>query len=195
MSEQEIACSDIYLKDSVVFESPNVYVIKACSGRGKSSLLNFIYGLNYKYDGKIYFDNKIGTKQVFNHYFSYLFQDLKLFNDLSVWENICLKNDLTNFKVKGEIERMLQKLDLFEKRDLLVGNLSFGQQQRVAIIRTLCQPFQFLFLDEPFSHIDHETSLKCVELISSEVTKQNAGLIITTLDSCSLWNSNHTLDL
>jgi ABC-type cobalamin/Fe3+-siderophores transport system ATPase subunit len=56
-----------------------------------------------------------------------------------------------------------------------------GQQQRVAIIRALCQPFEILLMDEPFSHLDAENSLKCLTLINKRCDEIGAGFVLTTL--------------
>ena len=58
-----------------------------------------------------------------------------------------------------------------------------GQQQRVAIIRALLQPFECIVLDEPFSHLDKENAGKCMQLIQERCNEQNAGCILTTLDA------------
>ena len=56
-----------------------------------------------------------------------------------------------------------------------------GQQQRVAIIRALAQPFEWILLDEPFSHLDEENTQKCLTLIHQRCDEQRAGFILTTL--------------
>ena len=61
--------------------------------------------------------------------------------------------------------------------------LSYGQQQRVAIVRALCQPFEWLLLDEPFSHLDEQNSTIALELIQEVCAAHNAGLIVTSLGS------------
>jgi len=66
--------------------------------------------------------------------------------------------------------------------DRKAGILSFGQQQRVAIIRALCQPFEYLLADECFSHIDYENSLSAYQVIKEACDMQGAGLILTSLN-------------
>jgi ABC-type phosphate/phosphonate transport system ATPase subunit len=63
------------------------------------------------------------------------------------------------------------------------GTLSFRQQQRVAIIRALCQPFEFLLADECFSHMDTSNTRKAYDVIREECKKQEAGLLLTALHS------------
>ena len=76
---------------------------------------------------------------------------------------------------------MLSLLGLLEKKDTLTAKLSIGQQQRVAIIRSLCQPFDFIFLDEPVSHLDETNNRIVAQLIEREAEKNDAGIITTSV--------------
>lgn len=181
MSESEVAGSDIYLQPEVRFEQGKRYMVCAKSGHGKSSLLNFIYGINREYDGEIE-HRGVQEDSMRTHILSYMFQDLCLFPELTAMENVQLKNMLTNFKSDSEIEQMLASLLPVEKRDQPVATLSLGQRQRVAAVRALCQPMHFLLLDEPFSHLDNETARAVADIMEKEIEKQGAGLIVTALD-------------
>ncbi len=110
-----------------------------------------------------------------------LFQDMRLFTELTAMENILLKNNLTHFKSKKEIVSFFEAMGIADKLDSKVGRLSFGQQQRVAFIRSLCQPFDFIFLDEPISHLDDENSAIMSQLLMEETEKQGAGVIVTSI--------------
>jgi ABC-type lipoprotein export system ATPase subunit len=59
--------------------------------------------------------------------------------------------------------------------------LSFGQQQRVALIRALCPPFDFIFLDEPVSHLDDENGRIIASILAEEAEKQGAGIVVTSI--------------
>ena len=85
------------------------------------------------------------------------------------------------YKKKKKILAFFKKLGLSDKLNVKTGKLSFGQQQRVAFIRALCQPFDFLFLDEPISHLDDDNSRIMGELIIGEAEKQQAGVIATSI--------------
>lgn len=194
MSESEISGSDIYLQPRVVFEPGRKYMVCAPSGHGKTSLLDFIYGTNRLFEGTVRYqdDAPFGWRR---DKISYVFQDLRLFNELTALENVRLKNNLTHYKSEAEMATMLERLLPPEKKDQAVGTLSLGQRQRVAVVRALCQPFEFLLLDEPFSHIDHEQALAVADLITEEVQKQGAGLIVTALEPIDLFHFDFTLNL
>lgn len=197
MSDAEIKASDVYLVERVVFEKGKTYLIKANSGHGKSSVLNFIYGSNANFSGRIKYQGE-STNTSFNlrkSKISYVFQDFKLFPDLTVFENIQLKNTLTDFKSPEEIDRLIEKVQLGAKRDSLVQKLSLGQKQRVAIIRALCQPFEFFLLDEPFSHLDEENIAILTTIIKEEIDKQEASLIMTSLVDSKLFDFDKVLNL
>ena len=137
--------SDVWHKD-IRFEKKGIYLIEAASGTGKSSLCNFIYGYRKDYQGIINFntDNIRSYKikqwvEIRKHSISMLFQDMRLFTELTAMENILLKNNLTHFKSKKEIVSFFEAMGIADKLDSKVGRLSFGQQQRVAFIRSLCQ--------------------------------------------------------
>jgi len=82
---------------------------------------------------------------------------------------------------EDEIRAMLRELDIENKWDQKCQFLSMGQQQRVAIVRALCQPFEILLMDEPFSHLDAENALKCLMLIDKRCDEIGAGFVLTTL--------------
>jgi len=197
MSELEVSGSDIYLQNEIIFQKGKKYLLKANSGHGKSSILNFIYDCNKNYTGKIIFegneDDSIISVRIKK--LSYVFQDFKLFPKLTLWENIKIKNNLTNFKTDQEILNLIDKLGLSEKKDQLVETLSLGQKQRTAIIRSLCQPFDFLLLDEPFSHLDERNIEILTTIIDKELEDQNAGFIMTTLNNEYLFKYDKILNL
>jgi len=169
-------------------ESTTFYMLNASSGKGKSTFLNIIYGLRHDFSGKVFFDSDVISQFKINNWadirsnqISAVFQSLDLFPDLTALENIQVKNNLTNYKTIVEIERMMTTIGIDQQMNNKVVNLSMGQQQRVAIIRALCQPFKWLLLDEPFSHLDDENIKNALSLITLETQKNNAGTILTTL--------------
>lgn len=114
---------------------------------------------------------------------SIVFQDLQLFPSLTVEENLLIKNDLNKLFSNEEIKEMILNLGMGDKWNQKCSLLSMGQQQRVAIVRSLLQPFEWLILDEPFSHLDKENTAICLKLINERCNQLNAGFILTTLGS------------
>lgn len=179
--------SDIWQKD-IHFSVGNHYLIESASGKGKSSLCSYVFGYRSDYSGSISFDRMEAKKVLLQDWdkirsaeISLLFQELRLFTELTVMENIQIKNNITGYKSPDQIRDMLQQLNIEHKKDVKIGKMSWGQQQRVAIIRALCQPFNFLILDEPISHLDDENSKLIAELVTNEAYTQGAGVIVTSI--------------
>lgn len=179
--------SDIWLQD-VTFQKGETILVEASSGTGKSSLCSYIIGYRKDYLGKILFDDRdirqYGVSDwtaIRKHTLSLLFQELRLFPELTAMENINIKNGLTNHKSRKEILAWFERLGIADKLDAKIGRMSFGQQQRVAMIRALVQPFDFLMVDEPISHLDDENSAIMAEIMMEEVQRQGAGVIVTSI--------------
>ena len=179
--------SDIWRR-KVCFEKGNIYLIEAGSGTGKSSLCSFIIGSRQDFEGKILFDGKdtrrLGTREwskLRQNNISLLFQELRLFPELTAMENVEIKNSLTHFKSNQEILNWFEALGIADKMTSPVRLMSFGQQQRGAMIRALVQPFDFLLADEPVSHLDEKNSQIMSDIMMEEVRRQGAGVIITSI--------------
>lgn len=164
------------------------YLIEAASGTGKSSLCSYLYGYRQDYEGIICFNDKnIRTLSVSEwatirrRAFSILFQELRIFPELTAWENVMLKNRLTGYKGKNEIMNLFDEMGIADKRDVPARKLSYGQQQRMAFIRSLCQPFNFIFLDEPISHLDEANAAIMSRLLIQEADKQKAAIVVTSI--------------
>jgi putative ABC transport system ATP-binding protein len=163
-------------------------LVNAASGKGKSTLLSYLYGLRRDFSGQILFDDRdisgislAAWSDLRKNKLAMMFQDLRLFDDLSAMDNIRLKNDLTKTFSVQEIMDMAEILGITGLLDKPARLLSMGQQQRVTLIRTLAQPFRWLLLDEPFSHLDKVNISKTEQLIDAACKKNGAGLILTTL--------------
>ena len=186
-ARRDAITSQIWHQD-IIFSKGKRYLIEAASGTGKSSLCSYIYGYRRDYQGIINFDERNIRSFSVNewvdirkHSLSILFQELRIFPELTALENISLKNRLTNYKKNKEIITLFEAIGIPDKINERAGKLSFGQQQRVAFIRAFCQPFDFLFLDEPISHLDDENSRIMGEIIIDEAGKQGAGVIATSI--------------
>lgn len=185
--DESIASSEVWLK-KLKFERGEKILIRAESGKGKSSLLSFIYGRRTDYSGSIDFDSdnirNIGIGRwcdIRRRSLAWLPQEMALFSELTARDNVRLKNDLTSFRSDEWIEKAFSVLEIDNRIDTHAGILSVGQQQRVAIIRSLCQPMDFLLLDEPVSHLDPRTNLLAASLIEQTLGETGAALITTSV--------------
>ena len=185
--ESRIAGSEVWLKHLDIAK-PQSYLVYAESGTGKSSLCAYLYGNRRDYDGKILFDGEdVGTytpekwSRLRREALAYLPQQLSLFPELSAIDNVLLKNRLTDYCSEADIRLMFQQLAIDNRADVVAGRLSIGQQQRVAIIRALVQPFDFLLLDEPVSHLDARNNEVVAQMIAAEARKRGASIIATSV--------------
>ena len=183
-------------------ESGKKYLIMAESGGGKSSLCAYIYGYRTDYEGTIRFDNRsIGELSidewcnVRRNDIAYLPQELRLFPELTALENVELKNRLSRHKTSEQIAEMFDRLGIADKLNSPVGKLSIGQQQRVAIIRTLCQPCSFFLLDEPVSHLDAANNSIVARMVTEEAERLGAGIIATSVGNNLDINAEEVLRL
>jgi putative ABC transport system ATP-binding protein len=186
--ESSTQTSEIWGKD-LVFERGDLIKIVAPSGSGKSSLINFLYGMRSDYNGLISYSGKnfsqFSIEEVAGHrrnHISIVFQDMKLFADQTVQKNIEIKRQLNPYHPSEKIKEMAERLGISDRLSYKCGTCSYGEQQRIAIIRSLMQPFEILLLDEPFSHLDNKNSEKAMELILEEAKKRKAVIIFADLE-------------
>lgn len=175
-------------KQNMTLERGHLYLIEADSGKGKSTFCSYIVGYRHDFTGSVRFDdtdtNTLKVKNWTNirqRHISHLFQELRLFPELTALENVEIKNSITNFKTAQQITDWFEMLGIADKMDAKVGRMSFGQQQRVAMIRSLVQPFDFLLADEPISHLDDKNSAIMAKIMMDEAHAQGAGVIVTSI--------------
>ncbi len=174
----------------VVFGPGEWVKIKAPSGTGKTTLMNMLYKVRHDYEGDILWGirnlkeiNGVTLAEKRQNEVSVIFQDMRLFPNLTARENIELKRVLgTQMYQANKIEEMAERLGILSILKQPAAICSYGEQQRIAIIRALMQPFKWLMMDEPFSHLDKENTAKAAALIAEECTKRGAGFILTDLD-------------
>ena len=193
--------SDVW-KKTVEIKEGNKTEIIAPSGSGKTSLIHFLYGLRKDYKGTLLFNNEniknitpTGLADIRAMQLSIVFQDLRLFKDFSVLQNLEIKRMLVPYHNTSLINEMADKLGITNKLSQKAGTCSYGEQQRIAIIRALQQPFNFIILDEPFSHLDEANSIKAMALIEEEADKRGAGIILADLQHNPFFKAGRTLHL
>lgn len=177
--------------------------IKAPSGTGKTTFVHIIYKLRYDYEGTVFWSNK-DLKEINadtlakmrQQNLSIVFQDLRLFSNLTACENIELNRVLQKPVYDNSvIDSMAESLGIAHVLHQRAGLCSYGEQQRIAIIRALVKPFDWLIMDEPFSHLDHENIAKASSLIAEECNKRGAGFLLTDLEDDNHFNYTRILNL
>lgn len=145
--------------------------ISGASGAGKSTLFNILAGLTVPSSGQAIFN---GTQLNYDSYASLaqhrrqvgvIFQDFKLLNDRSIYDNVALPFYASGKKPDSQkVFEVLEQLDLKNVSDKTVSALSGGQKQRVAIARTILQDPDLIVADEPTGNLDFEMSCQVMEL-------------------------------
>jgi ABC-type lipoprotein export system ATPase subunit len=194
--------SDVW-NTELQFTSKEWVKIKAPSGTGKTTLTHIVYKLRSDFAGDVLW-NETSTKNIVGdvlakirqQQLSIIFQDLRLLPNLTARENIELNRVLQEpYYDTNKIEEMAQQLGVEHVLQQRAGLCSYGEQQRIAIVRALMQPFEILLMDEPFSHLDKKNTSIAAELIAIECTKRNAGFVLTDLDDDDHFNYHRKLNL
>lgn len=180
---------DYVLKDiNLNFELGKSYAIRGKSGSGKTTLLSLISGLEKKYEGEILYDEKPLSKMDLDKYrnkdIGIVFQSYNLLPQFTAEENIILSMDISNVK---EINKKEKALELMEQVGLdkslakrRVLKLSGGEQQRIAIARSLSYNPKIIIADEPTGNLDKETENEILKIFNNLAHNENKCVIIVT---------------
>ena len=180
---------DYVFKDiSYNFEKGKMYAIKGKSGSGKTTLLSLISGLEKKYLGDIYYLDKQLKKMNLDKYrnseIGIVFQSYNLLSHLTAEENIILSMDISNVKFKNKKEEAIKLLlqvgleENYATRRIL--KLSGGEQQRVAIARSLSYNPKMILADEPTGNLDKETENEILNIFEDLAHNKDKCVIIVT---------------
>ena len=184
------AAKDEYVLKNInyEFEKGKTYAIKGKSGSGKTTLLSLISGLEKNYEGEILYKNKSLSKMNLDNYRSQnvgiVFQSYNLLPHLTALENIILSMDISKVKVddkkKKAIELMEQVGLSCNMANRRILKLSGGEQQRIAIARSLSYNPEIILADEPTGNLDHDTENDILKIFNDLAHKQNKCVIIVT---------------
>ncbi|MDE5888732.1 MAG: ABC transporter ATP-binding protein [Bacilli bacterium] len=180
---------------SYTFETGKIYAVKGKSGSGKTTLLSLISGLEKKYLGKIYFQDKdlskINLDKYRNSEIGIVFQSYNLLPHLTASENVILSMDINGLKKINKKEKTLELLESVglgkEHLSRRVLKLSGGEQQRVAIARSLSYNPKMIIADEPTGNLDQETEQEILTIFKNLAHKENKCVVIVT-HSENVWN-------
>lgn len=202
LKDKENVQKSEWWRQYVIIDKSKYYFAQAVSGTGKTTLIHCLYGLRKDYEGHILWDNvDINTLNAHDiskyrqNDLSIIFQDLRLFENLTAFENLALKQALNPLVTNEEMIEWMNLLGIKDKLHAKVATMSYGEQQRLAIIRALLQPFSILLMDEPFSHLDHLNKQKAAQLILKVVQKNNAALLLVDLDANNYFPYHKTIML
>ena len=167
-----------------------IKLILGGSGTGKTTLLHLIGGLLRPATGTVKLQGieltKLGSAdldKIRGTKMGYIFQQHFLIKSLTVRQNLLMPVWLGSLSQdQGLVDSILEKLGLQEKTNSLVGELSYGQQQRVAIGRALVHRPALIIADEPTSALDDDNCYRVMDLLSSLCKEHNAALLIATHD-------------
>jgi putative ABC transport system ATP-binding protein len=203
MSEHKIECISIgkqYISKNqrvTALEDINLHIdknetvlLKGRSGAGKSTLLNLMCGLIKPTSGKVLIDNSCINEltddelsNLLSDRIGIIFQSFNLLPTYTVFENIeigIVPKGLKGAIVKEDILAYLEKFNLKDKAYLLPSELSVGQQQKVAIIRTLIKQPSIIFADEPTGSVDDETAGEILNHLMDFKKEKEVTLVIAT---------------
>lgn len=181
--------NEFVLKDiNYSFEAGKVYAIKGKSGSGKTTLLSLISGLESNYQGFIKFLDKELKDIDLDYYRSkdigIVFQSYNLLPHLTASENIILSMNISNLKIENKEEKALSLMEQVgltkEQKDRRVLKLSGGEQQRVAIARSLSYNPKMILADEPTGNLDKDTENEILKIFKDLAHKDNKCIIIVT---------------
>lgn len=175
---------------SLQIERGKFTAIVGRSGSGKSTLLHLIGGLDRPDKGRVLIEGKdifsLKSEQLAQFRrkkIGFIFQDYNLIPSLNVWENIVLPLGLDNRKVnRQEVEQIMEKIGLEDKKEAMPNVLSGGQKQRTAIARALVTKPAIILADEPTGNLDSQTELEVMSLLKSCVQDFGQTLVMITHD-------------
>lgn len=174
---------------SLELDDKGLVALLGQSGSGKTTLLNAIGGLDKVNSGKIFINGKRITKKrpntvdkIRNLNIGYVFQDYKLIENMSVYDNIAISLRMIGLKNKKEIQKrvnyVLEAVDMYRYRNRPAGMLSGGEKQRVAIARAIVKNPSIVIADEPTGNLDSKNSLEIMNLIKA-ISKEKLVILVT----------------
>jgi ABC-type lipoprotein export system ATPase subunit len=182
--------ADVLIDINLLINKNETVFLKGRSGAGKSTLLNLMCGLIKPTSGRVIIDNscinELSDEKLSNFLsgtIGIIFQSFNLLPTYTIFENIeiaIVQKGVRQSVVKENIMSYLEKFNLKDKAHLLPSELSVGQQQKVAIIRTLIKRPSIIFADEPTGSVDDETAEEILNQLMNFKREKQGTLVIAT---------------
>lgn len=174
---------------SLEFGENGLVALLGHSGSGKTTLLNAIGGLDKVNKGKIYINGEKITKRtshkidkIRNLNIGYIFQDYKLIDNMTVFENVAMVLRMLGIKdkkeIKARVEYVLNCVNMYRYRNRLASMLSGGERQRVGIARAIVKNPNIVIADEPTGNLDSQNSLEIMNIIKA-ISKDRLVILVT----------------
>ena len=198
---------DVKVLDNInlEFKLGNIISIFGGSGAGKSTLLYILSTLEKPDLGSVEFKEKNlislsgdDLSKFRNENIGFVFQSHNLLSEFNVFENICIPGYVSKDKYRGVEERanqLIKDLDIQDKSKNMPNQLSGGEQQRVAIARSLINSPDIIFADEPTGNLDETNSKKFISLIKKLNKKYKRTFVIVSHNKEFLKISDHSYEL
>ncbi len=198
---------DVKVLDNInlEFKLGNIISIFGGSGAGKSTLLYILSTLEKPDLGSVEFKEKNlislsgdDLSKFRNENIGFVFQSHNLLSEFNVFENICIPGYVSKDKSRGVEERanqLIKDLGIQDKSKNMPNQLSGGEQQRVAIARSLINSPDIIFADEPTGNLDETNSKKFISLIKKLNKKYKKTFVIVSHNKEFLKISDHSYEL
>jgi len=189
---------------NINIESGKLVALVGPSGSGKSTLLHLLALLDEPTKGKIFlFGNSTSNisedkkNKIIKDYISIIFQNNNLLSDFTALENVAIPLIIRNKNYKNSIEKakkVLAKVNLSHRLNYFPSDLSGGEQQRVAIARSLAADTKIILADEPTGNLDYKTSNEVFSYFL-KLKEKNKTILIATHNRELAKKADYTLSL
>ena len=176
---------------NLAIKEGELVVLKGASGSGKSTILSLIAGLSKPTNGEVIVDDKRVSKLPDDflslyrrHNIGFIFQKYNLIPTLSVQDNILvplIPDNPDEKSIEDKLDLVMSKFNILHKKEITVKNLSGGEQQRVAISRSMINDPKIIIADEPTANLDEKLSLDFIEILK-QLRQTGKTIIVATHD-------------
>jgi lipoprotein-releasing system ATP-binding protein len=191
---------------SLTLHDGEMVVVAGPSGAGKTTLLNLLSGLDYPDSGEVMYKMKslqamspVEKGQYHNRSMGFIFQFYHLLGDLNALENVMLParihSEASEMSLKKRATKLLEEIGLGHRLAHLPSELSGGEQQRVALARSVMNDPQILFCDEPTGNLDRDNAMKITDYLRRLVRDHHKTVLIVTHDDKIAGLADRTLNL